>query len=248
MSAAASARDSDRIAGRYVFLPVRYADDFVVLVSGTLEEAMAEKSALADYLIETTGLTLSPEKTKVTAMTEGFEFLGFRFSAHWDKRYGYGPRVEIPKAKAANLRHKVKQLTERDSISVSLGEKLRKVNSITSGWANYYRYCVGAGRVFVDLDWYIGLRLYCWLQETPKRLPQANCGAPNSLADAGQRDESGEKDPSSNMCSAGHLSSDTVSRGWTCLTLPCLLESRMRNERRMSGSARGDARPAAVMR
>ncbi|MFW8609997.1 group II intron maturase-specific domain-containing protein [Rhizobium beringeri] len=48
----------------------------------------------------------------------------------------------MPKAKAANLRHKVKQLTERDSISVSLGEKLRKVNSITSGWANYYRYCV----------------------------------------------------------------------------------------------------------
>lgn len=88
---------------------------------------MAEKSALADYLIKTTGLTLSPEKTKVTAMTEGFEFLGFRFSVHWDKRYGYGPRVEIPQAKAANLRHKVKQLTQRDSISVSLGEKLRGV-------------------------------------------------------------------------------------------------------------------------
>ncbi|MDW9714492.1 group II intron reverse transcriptase/maturase [Sinorhizobium meliloti] len=170
VAAAASARDSDRIAGRCVFLPVRYADDFVVLVSGSLEEAMAEKSALADYLIETTGLTLSPEKTKVTAMTEGFEFLGFRFSAHWDQRYGYGPRVEIPKAKAANLRHKVKQLTQRDSISVSLGEKLRKVNSITSGWANYYRYCVGAGRVFVALDWYIGLRLYCWLH---KKRPKA---------------------------------------------------------------------------
>lgn len=41
-----------------MFLPVRYADDFVVLVSGSLEEAMAEKSALADYLIEATGLTL----------------------------------------------------------------------------------------------------------------------------------------------------------------------------------------------
>lgn len=93
-------------------------------------------------------------------MTEGFEFLGFRFSVHWDKRYGYGPRVEIPKAKAANLRRNVKQLTQRDSISVSLGEKLRGVNSITSGWANYYRYCVGAGHVFVTLDWYIGLRLY----------------------------------------------------------------------------------------
>ncbi|MER9191405.1 reverse transcriptase domain-containing protein [Mesorhizobium australicum] len=115
VAAAASGRDTDRIAGRCVFLPVRYADDFVVLVSGSLEEAVAEKSALADYLIETTGLTLSPEKTKVTAMTEGFEYLGFRFKAQWDKRYGYDLRVEIPKAKAANLRDKVKQLTQRDS-------------------------------------------------------------------------------------------------------------------------------------
>jgi hypothetical protein len=40
-----------------VFLPVRYADDFVVLVSGTQEEAHAEKIALADHLHQTTGVT-----------------------------------------------------------------------------------------------------------------------------------------------------------------------------------------------
>jgi len=51
-------------------------------------DAAAEKSALAEYLRETTGLELSPEKTKITAMTDGFEFLGFRFVMHWDKRYG----------------------------------------------------------------------------------------------------------------------------------------------------------------
>ncbi|WP_292573849.1 hypothetical protein [Mesorhizobium sp.] len=68
-----------------------HADDFVALVSGTREDAIAEKTALAAYLRQTMGLELSPEKTKVTAMTEGFEFLGFRFIMHWDKRYGYGP-------------------------------------------------------------------------------------------------------------------------------------------------------------
>lgn len=73
------------MAGRCAFLPVRYADDFVVLVSGPREDAIAEKAALADYLHQTMGLELSPEKTKVTAMTEGFEFLGFRFIMHWDK-------------------------------------------------------------------------------------------------------------------------------------------------------------------
>ena len=76
MIAARNARMWDRSAGRCVFLPIRYADDFVVLVSGTQEEAIAEKSALAEYLRQTTGLELSPEKTKVTAMSDGFEFLG----------------------------------------------------------------------------------------------------------------------------------------------------------------------------
>jgi len=37
---------------------------------------------------------------------DGFEFLGFHVTMRWDKRYGYFPRVEIPKAKAVDLRHK----------------------------------------------------------------------------------------------------------------------------------------------
>ena len=45
-------------------------------------------------------------KDKVTSMTEGFEFLGFRFGMRWDKRYGYFPRVQIPKAKAGDLRER----------------------------------------------------------------------------------------------------------------------------------------------
>src|SRR5215471_12730138 len=59
--AAARTRAADRSIGRCVFLPVRYADDFILLVSGTKEEALAEKSALAKYLRETTGLELSAE-------------------------------------------------------------------------------------------------------------------------------------------------------------------------------------------
>lgn len=62
--AAMGARNRDRRAGRCVFFPIRYADDFVVLVSGSQEDAITEKSALADYLRQTTGLELSPEKTK----------------------------------------------------------------------------------------------------------------------------------------------------------------------------------------
>src|SRR5690606_21220670 len=77
VAAGRGARLRDANAGSCVFYPVRYADDFVVMVSGTREDAIAEKSALAEYLRHTIGLELSPEKTKVTAVTDGFEFLGF---------------------------------------------------------------------------------------------------------------------------------------------------------------------------
>ncbi len=119
---------------------------------------------MAEHLRETTGLELSPEKTKVTAMTEGFEFLGFHVTMRWDKRYGYGPRVEIPKAGAADLRRKVKQLTKRNTVLVSLGAKLQELNPILRGWANYYRHCAYAGRVFTSLDWYVGDRMWRWLR------------------------------------------------------------------------------------
>lgn len=171
LTAASSRRSWDRKAGYCVCFPVRYADDFVVLVSGTQEEAIAEKTALAKYLRETTGLELSPEKTKITAMTDGFEFLGCHFVVQWDKRYGYCARVQIPKTKSRDLRHKVKECTGRSSAHGTLGAKLQELNPILRGWANYFRFCYGASRVFTSLDWYIGDRLWRWQR---KVRPKAN--------------------------------------------------------------------------
>ena len=164
VTAARSARIADRRIGRCVFLPVRYADDFILLVSGTKEEAAAEKSALAAYLRETTGLELSPEKTKITPLTDGFEFLGFHFGAHWNNCYGYGTSVKVPKAKVVDLCHRIKQLTKRNTTLVSLAEKLQEINSILRGWANYYRYCAYAFDVFTRIDWYVGDRIWRWLR------------------------------------------------------------------------------------
>jgi hypothetical protein len=57
-------------------------------------------------------------------VTDGFEFLGFHIAMRWDKRYGYFPRVKIPKAKAADLRHRIKQHTRGNTTSCGLGHKL----------------------------------------------------------------------------------------------------------------------------
>lgn len=187
-------------------------------VSGTQENALAEKTALADYLRRTTGLELSPEKTKATAMTSRFEFLGFRFVMHWDRRYGYGPRVEIPETKAADLRWKVKARTGTSSARCSLASKLQELNPILRGWANYYRHCAYAGRRFTSVDWYTGTRIVRWLQK--KRPKARSCDIWAAYQPSSRR-------PTRRLCReelveqhmlAWTPSAASVSHGWICLT------------------------------
>jgi RNA-directed DNA polymerase len=170
ITAAMNARTTDRKAGRPVFFPVRYADDFVVLVSGSYKDALKEKQSLEDYLKSTTRLELSSEKTKITSITEGFEFLGHRARVLWDERYGFTPRIEIPKAKILDLRHRIKQLTLRSSTPLPLSAVLYKMNPTLRGWGNFYRHCTGAKAILSSLDWYVNDRLWRWMR---KKYPKA---------------------------------------------------------------------------
>jgi RNA-directed DNA polymerase len=57
---------------------VRYADDFVVLLHGTRIEAEALRDQIGRLLAEQLKMTLSVDKTLVTHIDDGFDFLGFR--------------------------------------------------------------------------------------------------------------------------------------------------------------------------
>jgi retron-type reverse transcriptase len=59
---------------RMMFL--RYADDFVILISGSIDETKHIKHRLADVLTKKCGLELHDEKTLITATKDGFKFLG----------------------------------------------------------------------------------------------------------------------------------------------------------------------------
>ena len=168
---AAVRRIKERRAGRLVLYPVRYADDFVILVSGSYEDAFAERQALAEWLREETGLTLSEEKTRVTALTEGFRFLGCLVRLKWDDRYGYWCRVEIPKEVVNDFRWRVKKVLRRQTQGRSLESMLQELNPLLRGWANYYRHCVGAKRILCALDRYVSHRLWLWLRSKHKRVP-----------------------------------------------------------------------------
>ena len=165
-------RHYERKAGRAVFLPIRYADDFVVLMNGTEEQARSEKEALAAFLARELKLTLSPEKTRITALTEGFIFLGHRVRLRWDNRWGYWPRVEIPKARIKDLRHRIKQLTTRGCQRLSFQEVIDSLNPQLLGWGRFYRHCYGAKSVFTRIDHYVWDRLRRWLRKKYPKTPR----------------------------------------------------------------------------
>lgn len=46
-----------------------------------------------------------------------------------------------------------------------LGHVLQDLNPVLRGWANYYRFCSGAHRVFNSIDWYVTGRLWRWMRK-----------------------------------------------------------------------------------
>lgn len=132
----------------YVF--VRYADDFVVL---TKERAQAEK-ALAEiqaFLTSKLKLELSPEKTRVTTFSQGFDFLGFTIAANG---------VRMRQKSVERFRDKVRLLTIRCHNMDK--DVIVKLNRLIGGTANYFAapfsYC---RHQFHTLDQFVRRRLRC---------------------------------------------------------------------------------------
>ena len=134
-----------------------------------IQDRLAERDALAEALRDGMGLTLASDKTRITDPAEGFQFLGHRVCMRWDDRFGWSPRIEVPKTKAADLRHKVKQLTTRQTLHWSLDELLQKLNPILRGWAHFYCYCTGAKDVLGGLDWYVSDRVWRWMRKVSRK-------------------------------------------------------------------------------
>jgi group II intron reverse transcriptase/maturase len=159
---ARQARVYDRSKGKPVFMPIRYADDFVVLVSGTQEDACAEKDRLGAFLQEELGLELSVEKTHVTSLSKGILFLGHRFRMRKHVITGAWPRLEIPRERVLDLQHRIKHITKGRN-NRPLRELLRELNATLRGWGYFYRHCTGIKRILASVDWYVGHRVWRWL-------------------------------------------------------------------------------------
>ena len=143
---------------------VRYADDFVVLVQGTQQDAEQERLALAQFLKQELRMELSMEKTKITDVQEGFDFLGYRIAQ--EKMRSTGRHVGmlfIPKGKSQLLRDKVKAKVRGTPTGRTLADLIGDLNPVITGWRNYYRYASRASKEFAKHDWWLYWRVKSWL-------------------------------------------------------------------------------------
>lgn len=178
---AREARHHDRRLGRTIVFPIRYADDFLLLV-GTApgpdqherarREAEKEKAAVAALLKEQLGLELSETKTFVTPVTKAFAFLGHHVVVRDSRGFKRTACVTlIPKERSHQLRERIKRLCRSTRTARSLHDLLRELNWILRGWSAFYRHAWGAKRVFGSLDYYAWWTVFRWLRKKHQHTP-----------------------------------------------------------------------------
>jgi RNA-directed DNA polymerase len=153
--------------GQPTYRLIRYADDFVVMVSGTEAHAEGLRDQAAAVL-STMGLRLSEEKTSVVHIDEGLDFLGFRIQRQTKRGSGKRFVYTWPSKKAlASIKAKVKAISKQGT-NHSLSDLLRRLNGVLRGWTNYFRHGVSKD-TFAYLHQFTWLRVIRWLRRKHRR-------------------------------------------------------------------------------
>jgi len=133
---------------------IRYADDFII--TGTTKEVLEnEVKPLVELFLRDRGLQLSPEKTCVTSIEQGFDFLGQNL-----RKYGGKLLIQPSRNNTHTFLEKVRQLV-RQNRGLSQTDLIRQLNPIVRGWANYHRHVV-AKETFKKVEWALWHSLWRW--------------------------------------------------------------------------------------
>ena len=137
-----------------------------LVVTGATRELLEQKvrPALTAFLIQR-GLRLSEQKTVLTHVSKGFDFLG-----HTVRKFGDALLISPAKSKVAAMRKKIGALIH-SAVGLTQEAFLRQLNPRLRGWANYYRHGTSK-RTFGKLDHYVYNRIRRWMQRRhPNKQP-----------------------------------------------------------------------------
>ncbi len=133
---------------------IRYADDFVV--TGISKEVLETKVLPAvRQFMAARGMELSDEKTRITHIAEGFDFLGQNV-----RKYDGKLLIKPAKKSVKSLLDKVREIVKSNA-SVTQAVVIQKLNPVIRGWAMYHRHVV-AKASFSLIDSHIWQLLWKW--------------------------------------------------------------------------------------
>ena len=135
---------------------LRYADDFIVTAASREILEQKVKPAIGLFLQER-GLKLSEEKSVITHISEGFNFLGQNV-----RKYGQKLLIKPAAQSIRSVRDKVRQCIQacRGQSAATL---IRKLNPILRGWANYHRHVVSK-ETFGHIGYSVLRMVWRWLR------------------------------------------------------------------------------------
>jgi RNA-directed DNA polymerase len=117
---------------------VRYADDFIV--TGVSKELLEnEVKPLIESFLKERGLSLSEEKTKITHINKGFDFLGVNIRKYKEKLL-----IKPSKDNVKAFLKKIRELVKSNK-AIAQVDMIRLLNPVIMGWSSYHRYFVSKG-------------------------------------------------------------------------------------------------------
>lgn len=139
---------------------VRYADDFIVTAK-TREVLENEIIPKVNAFLKLRGVQLSEQKTKITHISEGFDFLGqsVRKYHRLDGKLGK-IQIEPSKTSIQSIKEKIKAIC-KSSGQLTQAQMIDRLNPVLRGWANYHRHII-CGRTYADINSYVWFRLMRW--------------------------------------------------------------------------------------
>ena len=153
-------RKGEFVSVRYI----RYCDDFIVMTRDS-ERAEELKKELAEYISQELKMILSDEKTTIVHASQGFDFLGVRtfIAPQRSNPTRILPYQEPAPKSIKAYRQKVKELTHPNLDYLPPGERIRALNWLIVGWANYHRWG-NAKRAFSALGYWTNKKAYTMLR------------------------------------------------------------------------------------
>ncbi len=131
---------SYNLKGQTITPSIRYADDMVIILRP--QDNATEILERINQFLASRGMKVSEKKTKLTATTDGFDFLGWHFKVQSNGKFRCTPSVE----NFQKFRHKVKAIVNCSNYGAN--EKATRLAPLVRGWRNYHKFCKMEGSRF----------------------------------------------------------------------------------------------------